>query len=254
MKISEKERRLVVKAVQEVFKAKDGDFKMIFGKPYTFSGGEWKAGGSGKAKESDKKEEPERTVGSRIFENTSKDPGYNKLSNTILKKVDDESVASLKTYVAESQQINGILRKNGRTPKEDDLKDVENIDRAFKSAEPLPHDTIVYRGASLPSSLVNSLKVGSSIKDEGFVSTSQSEKIALSFIQESSPDKGKTHVLFTILAEKGSKVLPVSELHKEGGVSAEKELLMNRGTSFIVHSLEPPDKDGVVNVVVKVGK
>ena len=135
------------------------------------------------------------------------------------------------------KDVNDYLRSgSGGTPQ---IKStIAGLDSAIGKST-LSADTQLYRGASLPSSMVSSFSVGSQIQDKAFVSTSTDRGVATQFMDGG---RGTSDVVFTIRAPKGSNALTVDG-------SSEKEVLLPRGSSFKIDSISKAS-NGEIHVSV----
>lgn len=117
--------------------------------------------------------------------------------------------------------INGGLRKP--PPSAAVKKKVEQIDAALEKSA-APKDMIVYRGTN-GKKFVENLKPGDVYQDKGFMSTSIQKSVAEGFGGE---------IMFNIHVPKGHPIAPI----KGGQHDNEKEMLMPRGTSLKILSIE----------------
>lgn len=100
-------------------------------------------------------------------------------------------------------------------------KHIKNMDGAFKKSPGLPDDTVLYRGAGLETEY----KVGQTITDKGFASSTSDRTLAAKFAKSNSIPGTKPTVL-EIEAPKGTKVVAGNEI--------EKETILPRGSKFTV--------------------
>jgi len=114
--------------------------------------------------------------------------------------------------------VNKALRSSVASPTAESM--AQGIDQVFtEKAVPTPADLLAYRGGAAP--LLKGAKVGDIVTDPAYVSTSLSEAQAKAF--------GK---VVRIELPQGTPVLP--------GHLTEQELLLAKGTRFVVISLDPP--------------
>ena len=124
-------------------------------------------------------------------------------------------------------QINGALRSGGTHPS------VKGIDAAFDASAGALTDMVVARGiskngmAAILGSVGGKLKVGATIQDKGYVSTTRKASIADSF-------SGNGFGL-KINVPKGSKILPVKHF---SNYPHEDEFILPRGSKFKVTKIE----------------
>lgn len=188
--------------------------------------------------EEGKEEEQPKQIKPR-FPDYTEDLEYNKLAETTLANVNDESIDALGRYIKTSYwDINKKLRGEIVTRHEfisdiDVDKDIALIDQAFKDAPingmAMPR---LFRGAILDKSMAERFQVGSSFADNGFVSTTSDESEANKF-RTGTVEKNEIPVLFTILNGDGQfTALPIANL--DAAHAGEKEFMINRGMEFEV--------------------
>jgi hypothetical protein len=117
------------------------------------------------------------------------------------------------------QQINQGLRKG-----DGNCSSCGKLDSAISKSE-VTKDVQVFRGASLPESVLASLKSGAEFTDKGYVSTSLDHNTASKFAAGSA--------VFSIHVPKGLKGIFASHYTEND----EKELLLPRGSKFRVDSV-----------------
>lgn len=217
------------KPIGTISQRKDGKYKKV-------SPDEWikiKDTG-GKEKEDFKKPLQPKQIEPR-FPDYTEDPAYNKLAETALANVNDESVEALYRYTKSAfWDINKKLRGEFSTGSDTNVdEDIALMDQAFKDA-PINGMTTprLFRGAILDKSIIEKFRVGSSFTDKGFVSTTSDESKANKF-RTGTLEKNEIPVLFTILNGDGQfTALPIANLN--AAYAEEKEFLMNRSIEFEV--------------------
>lgn len=153
------------------------------------------------------------------------------------------------------REINQFLRGGGRVParlapasassmRAHGLGQiVRHLDEAFRAASvATPADAVLYRGTHMTPELSRMLQPGAVFKDHGFVSTSTDVVKAHEFAVLGR-DTGPASVL-RITAPKGTRAMM--------GDYVEHELILNRGTSFRVHSRKWNAQQQVWDVDVEV--
>lgn len=97
----------------------------------------------------------------------------------------------------------------------------------------------IYRGMSLPPTAI---RVGGTIGDKGFVSTTTDVKVAKQFAAPDEPLQNRIPVLITTVLPKGASALAVAK-HVEGadGGEGEHELLLPTGSAFAIKSVRVVD-------------
>ena len=163
----------------------------------------------------------------------------------------------LSTYVG----INKNLRKGVVTPI------VKALDRGFvEFGKETTKETVVYRGSYLPKKVLEkigitkveekkddgfgdfsvttsySVKKNAKFTELSFMSTSTSADIASKFTEGYSSKAGYENVLFKITVPKGKKVI--------SGSGREKELIFNRGETFIVKKVVKDSSVGSYGAIV----
>jgi 8-oxo-dGTP pyrophosphatase MutT (NUDIX family) len=138
--------------------------------------------------------------------------------------------------------INAMLRKGGEpSPHNKEATElVTQLDAAFKNKE-LSKATDVYRGFAYNSPMtkkIESMRVGESFTDEGFVSTSTDKGAANSFVDmyPTSRPVGTKGVIIKINAPAGAKAAKIPARRDENGNvderSDENEILFDRGQTY----------------------
>jgi hypothetical protein len=210
----------------------------------------------------------------RVGKNIS-DPDWAKKlyieSNEIETKLTDQESGSLGWYrMGGYGQVNALLR-NGReghrktyekefnrpnaSNKEveeyyDNVKNhVKNIDQALKHERTFNEPTLVYRGVRIEEQIPegttvlqyvkNKYKVGDTITEKGYVSTSADSDYMSFFGRKRVKAKGP-HVVYEIIAKKGLPVFEANRTSKpyqpqDGNIQTfEREILLNRDSKFRV--------------------
>lgn len=145
---------------------------------------------------------------------------------------------SFDAYIANSDYINMRLRTGYKTGVKDLDKaiagDIRNFDAAMKAAPGLPRMTL-YRGMFVADAekFVNGGKIGSLIRDKGFVSTSHSNYL--------NAFKLDANVLLKIHVPKGSRGINFGVRNPR-----EREIVLDRGSAFRI--TKAVKIDGVWNV------
>ena len=144
---------------------------------------------------------------------------------------------STNNYLRESATMSRDEIKEGR-------KITEGIDKAFELAPELSADTVLYRGFDSKRLVVEdpSELVGKQIVDKGFVSTTIDKSIARSFAS-----KTTTSTILEINVKKGTRVLTLSGLTSSKQFASEREVLLNRGSTF---NITASRKEGSKTVLV----
>lgn len=157
-----------------------------------------------------------------------------KLSKGAVSKLSTPQKKAIEGYSgADARIINDNLRgkESFRVLNDNDHKQIAVMDSAIASHE-LPEDTALYRGFTLSPRGISKVKVGQTITDKSFVSTSLNPDVAHSY---SGAKKGvKGSVIMKVNAPKGTKGLPMSTLSEWPG---EHEVLLPRGTTFKITSM-----------------
>lgn len=150
-------------------------------------------------------------------------------------------VDALRDYqTASYHQINGFLRGTKVDRYDEEYNSALEVERAVQELDSalakstINEDMVLYRGITgeLGKQLANgedALQVGTIITDKGFISTSTNKNSAMSF--------GVDGVLAKISVSAGSRGLELADLPKVNNReihSAEKEVLLPRGSSFRV--------------------
>lgn len=168
------------------------------------------------------------------------------LGNTF-NKLSFQQKAALQEYSDHGYKtINNILR-TGKPLSQ--CEDCSHIDSAIAAAK-LPDNMNLYRGATLNTSTIDSLKPGSVISDKGYVSTSASTRIAYEFANKQTRAANEEMVVFEIQAPKSSRGLATSLL--PDGFPVEREVLLPRNSQFQVQSVSKLDHQGFSTRVVSV--
>lgn len=168
-------------------------------------------------------------------------------SREMLDSLPWEEKRAVQEYTNENYDaLNTYLRTKHPAPKgmyEGSKEQIALIDSAFKKASATSTGEMrLYRGmtvaktaSEVSSSWVGRLKVGDTLTDKGFVSTSYNKVDAEMF----AGSMGGAGVIFVIRAPKGTRVL--------AGSQAESELILNRGTKMRVTGIKqiPPRESGM---------
>ena|GEM_PF-6972771 len=144
-----------------------------------------------------------------------KDPSFESKQADHLKTLSNAERRAIRGYTSnEYLGINEGLRANGQIKKPTEAVTARNLDTALSKGSGLPHDTTLYRAASLDPSTIN---VGQVIRDRGFASTSTGVK---------SEFEGWGSTFIKIRAPKGTPGAYVESLTSTKG---QNEWLLPRG-------------------------
>jgi hypothetical protein len=106
------------------------------------------------------------------------------------------------------------------------------LDKAFKDPRNRTQkDTTLYRGID-NATLLDSMEVGSTITDKGFVSTTYSQDVAKGFSQDEE-EMTDTGAVITIRVPKGRPAIDMQNISEAGD---EEEVLLPRNSKFKVVS------------------
>lgn len=111
---------------------------------------------------------------------------------------------------------------------------VQLIDEALNSSLPLPADTVLYRSIALTPAELQKHKIGAQITELGYVSTSRWKRRAETWRMT---DLERSEQVVYVINAGGSKGLPLYHLD-EVAISREGEVLLPRGTSYVVTKIE----------------
>lgn len=145
--------------------------------------------------------------------------------------------------------INAVLRGNDRallaksltdSQKQKYLEDAIFVTAALDALP--PHDGIVYRGTALPKSVINKYKVGETVTEKGFTSTSTKLDVAGIFSDPGTEGKDKP-VVYTIKSNRGRAIKKLSIIEKE------EEVLFRPDSQFKI--LDKKTKKGVVHIFME---
>lgn len=171
-------------------------------------------------------------------------------------KLTNGEIIALESYTRTGHQnTNAFLR--GKLDRESLSYDVAESSVSFmdsvfqKTSVASSTDGVVYRGVVTEARRVSEcwaskLKVGDTIEDKGFMSTSEQEYVADSF----SRNNFFVGVRFEIRVPRGTRVV--------GGLESESEIVINRGTKMRVVSVETrervnnEDQPWLVKVVMEI--
>lgn len=167
----------------------------------------------------------------------------NEAEQKLLNQYGEDCIESLSHYKKGcDQEINQGLRL-GKADS-DTIKMIEDIDKSFEKAAPSANETTLYRGVRIRQNskfaeVLNNLKVGDTLVEDGYMSTTTDLNIARSF------ENGENGFMFEIKMPKGSKTINVedftgTEIFKKnaGNIRDEAEVLLQRGSNFKVASIE----------------
>lgn len=114
--------------------------------------------------------------------------------------------------------------------------DAKQIDEAFRTVPVLDKGVTVYRGMAMGNGLVPT--VGAEFSDKGFVSVSTKQSIAAKFetLGERSGKAPDQMAIVSVRIPAGAKALDMKYANPIG-VSSESELMLNRGSVFVVTSV-----------------
>ena len=133
-------------------------------------------------------------------------------------------LAALQGYIQGSATTNAMLRAGDELPPLY-ARRVDRIDSAIEKVS-LSQPVNVYRGVEADKVVIG--KVGTTISDPAYVSTSASSQIAASF-----RSVGADHVLFEYRLQPGQHALAMDAID-EDGPGSEQEVLLARGQRFMV--------------------
>ncbi len=181
-------------------------------------------------------------------------------SGDLADDIDDaELYNALGMYVSYGHDtLNSGLRAKLPNDEIDDIWAAPYLDKLF-TWKRVHTDKTVLRGAN--GDWLKKLTVGKSFKDLGYVSTTTSESVAEGFADHSSTthrDSG-TKAIFTINLKAGQPAIDIDdEMSRiteysdyEIDYNNEQEILLPRGTTFTVDSIEP-DADGILRIGLSV--
>lgn len=158
----------------------------------------------------------------------------------------NEEAKGLKEYTSDGfERINSALR--GSLVDENERKEaLELAQKADQALRALPsYRGESYRGTSLPPEVINSLKVGGTFSDKGFLSTSSDRDVAEEFALEVKGNQKP--VFFSIQSKHGKDISGGSDL------PSESEVLFAPNSKFKIKAVE--EKDGVMYVqMAQIGK
>lgn len=161
----------------------------------------------------------------------------------MMPKLEGEQAKALKGYTSEHiySHIASVLRNDDYHSKnkeeysdEDVAKNIANLDKAMK-VNKTPENLIVFRGAKFFNP---NFKVGSTVQDDAFVSTSFSKKVANGFTFPNPYDEGKPNlqkVVYKVSVPKGTNAI-WTDGHT--AFTNEQELILNRGAKFKIKSID----------------
>lgn len=113
---------------------------------------------------------------------------------------------------------------------------IAGLDAAISSTPPTPDDQVVYRGVNIKRFSVDDLKIGKTILDKGFASTSKDEKTAANaFGHVIGIGLATPGTVFRITVPKGSQVLDVRKATPRAGLTwtkTEQEVLLPRESAY----------------------
>ena len=161
--------------------------------------------------------------------------------NGITESITEDEGYAVVDYTREGPQyeeVNGFLRqKEGYELDEfgETQAIIDNLDSAIAKSPPLPQDTVVYRGMSMPK---DNFQFIEEFTDDGFVSTSHNPNISAMFTREQMHEP----VMFRMTLPKGTKTLDPTAFKIEArlqtgintGIShaSERELILPRGGRY----------------------
>ncbi|MBN3949367.1 MAG: hypothetical protein HWQ38_24055 [Nostoc sp. NMS7] len=154
-----------------------------------------------------------------------------------------EELAGVESYSSAFYgQMNDSLRNGSDALKPNIRKIVESHIKMTNAAlENMPkYEGSVYRGAMLPNEVLSQYKVGNTVKEKAFVSTTTNKEVASDFASTDSTVEGYTPVLYEIKSKKGVSIKDFSIIPKED------EVLFKSGSSFKVSKIEK--KNGQVKI------
>lgn len=147
-------------------------------------------------------------------------------------------------YINYGPVLNQWLRFGDSDPTYCDGEDPDNLARiaavlyyAIKRCDPLPEDTVLYRGIDLGSyERMSAAGVGGLVTDTGFCSTTTDERVAQMFalydftLRYKDPHPGLDQLVVRILPLPGTRALPID--HLAGFAEGDQELLLAPGCRF----------------------
>lgn len=133
------------------------------------------------------------------------------------------------------RNINKVLR--GYEPiaetKEEINKKIKKLEKAYEALNPLKEDTITYRGAYLPSEIIDNIVVGGEWTDSGYSSSSRS----LDIVQEGA---FSGNILFIYNLKGGTNnAKDISKI----GLEHEEEILINKGSKWKITKVEEQESE-----------
>ncbi len=164
--------------------------------------------------------------------------GNVELSPLYIYTLDDENID------LSSPNLNRYLRghENNDEQKDKRIRELDYLINSSKTKKPIN----VYRGMTLDYNKgyikkILKLKSGDIYSDNGFMSTSHSQEIAVKYAMKN----GNNIVFFDISLDKGTKAFP---LFKENGSSEkqEYEVLLKRNQKFVVEKITASDKENII--------
>ena len=151
----------------------------------------------------------------------------------------EDDFTEINTYLRKGHEGNDLLEKQ-----------ISLVSLAIKNLDKF--DGVTYRGACISNikRAGNYLKVGSTVVDPGFVSTSKNIEIAYDFIDG---NEGCTPILMRVIGSSAADVSKYAKTHlgEDSLQYEEEEVLYNHGTEFEVTSVQKEKNEyyGEINVI-----
>lgn len=212
-----------------------------------------------KPKEEKPKEEKKRTildadeedakeihakVQEAIQQGVTDDPTYDKLASKVLKDLKPMQVKALVDYAEDSFFLNDMLRRPDHGFEEGSetkkaTKNIALIDEAFKNIPPIGSRLEVHRETILPADVFSKLAVGKGYKDKGFASTSTDKEVTEAFHEVAVDSRWDKDIVCTmkISIPKEAKVLPIAPIAEEMFFGFQKEILINRDSTYKISKI-----------------
>lgn len=158
---------------------------------------------------------------------------YGSISNIPSSQVQAVSDYGGDSYLAMNSLMRGKYKAGGTSLTKSQVKDrVKSLQQLMENSK-LPENVTAFRG--LPGKYVKSLKVGDTLSDKGFTSTSLDQDKALGFLW-----KSKSGVMLRVEAAQGTSAVPVTAINKiakKHNWLDEAELLFDGSQDFVVTSI-----------------
>ena len=178
--------------------------------------------------------------------------------------ISETGKAGASFYISQGPALNTILRtgdltegmKKAGVKMESANKQLAKMDDLFKSTiAEIPKDVTVYRGMSLKG-VDWEKSIGKTFSDKGFVSTSTSKKIAGAFAKVAFDSKENAAIV-KLRVPKGTKAIPMRAIFGKDTIQStrvdrEREILINRGSSFKITSIRKDSSTNMFEVEAEV--